>query len=214
MVLASSEARAPASDATTAALVDRVRSTRLEALRWRDSDRSLQARISYARQALGEDWPSATDAVLLATLDEWLAPQLVGATGRGDLERVDLSRVLRDLVGRHRAAELDRLVPTSVSVASGRTVPIDYSAAQPTIAVRVQDLYGTTSHPAIAKGRVPLVVHLLSPAGRPVQVTSDLPGFWTGSWSEVRKDMAGRYPKHDWPLDPSIAAPSRPRRRR
>ena len=214
MVLASSEASAPAGDATTAALVDRVRSTRLEALRWRDGDRSLQARISYARQALGEDWPSVSDEVLLATLDDWLAPQLVGATGRVDLERVDLSRVLRDLVGRHRVAELDRLVPTSVSVASGRTVPIDYSGAQPTIAVRVQDLYGTSVHPAVAKGRVPLVVHLLSPAGRPVQVTSDLPGFWIGSWKEVRKDMAGRYPKHDWPLDPSTAAPSRPRRRR
>ena len=80
--------------------------------------------------------------------------------------------------------------------------------------MRVQDLFGTTVHPAVAKGRVPLVVHLLSPAGRPVQVTSDLPGFWAGSWSEVRKDMAGRYPKHDWPLDPATASPSRPRTRR
>ena len=88
------------------------------------------------------------------------------------------------------------------------------AAVAPAIAVRVQDLYGTTVHPAVARGRVPLVVHLLSPAGRPVQVTSDLPGFWTGSWKEVRKDMAGRYPKHDWPLDPSTASPSRPGRGR
>ena len=90
--------------------------------------------------------------------------------------------------------------------------PIDYGGEQPTIAVRVQDLYGTTTHPSVADGKIPLVLHLLSPAGRPVQITADLPGFWAGSWSEVRKDMAGRYPKHDWPLDPASATPARPPR--
>jgi ATP-dependent helicase HrpB len=214
IVLSSSDGRAPAGDATTAALVDRARATKLAALRWRDGDRALQARITYARQAFGEQWPDVTDAALVESLDEWLAPRLVGATGRADLERVDLGRALRDLVGRHRVSELDRLVPTSIQVASGRTVPIDYSGEHPTIAVRVQDLYGTTVHPAVAGGRVPLVVHLLSPAGRPVQVTADLPGFWAGSWREVRKEMAGRYPKHDWPVDPATATPSRPRGRR
>ena len=171
IVLASHEGRAPAGEATTAALVDQVRSTRLAALGWRDGDRTLQARIGFARQALGEDWPDVTDEVLLASLDDWLAPRLAGATGRADLERVDVGRALRDLVGHHRVAELDRLVPTRSTVANGRTVSIDYSGEQPSIAVRVQDLFGTTVHPAVAKGRVPLVVHLLSPAGRPVQVT-------------------------------------------
>jgi ATP-dependent helicase HrpB len=92
-------------------------------------------------------------------------------------------------------------------VASGRSVAIDYSAESPTVAVRAQELYGTTTHPTVAGGRVPLVVQLLSPAGRPVQVTADLPGFWAGSWREVRREMAGRYPKHDWPVDPAAAAP-------
>ena len=91
-------------------------------------------------------------------------------------------------------------------------MPIDYTGEQPTIAVRVQELFGTTVHPTIAGGRIPIVISLLSPAGRPVQVTADLPGFWAGSWSAVRKDMAGRYPRHAWPLDPAAASP--PARRR
>lgn len=211
LVLASREGRAPAGEATIAALVEQVRSTRLGVLRWRDVDRTLQARIGFARQSLRGDWPDVTDDALLGSLDEWLAPRLTGATGRADLERIDLGRVLRDMVGHHRVHELDRVVPSTVVLASGRAVPVDYSAERPAIAVRVQDLYGTTVHPAVADGHVPMVVHLLSPAGRPVQVTADLPGFWAGSWKEVRKDMAGRYPKHDWPLDPATASP--PRRR-
>ena len=112
LVLASRDGRAPAGEATTAALVEQVRSTRLTVLRWRDVDRALQARIGFARRALGEDWPDVTDDALLASLDDWLAPRLAGATGRADLERIDLGRILRDLVGHHRVHELDRLVPT------------------------------------------------------------------------------------------------------
>jgi ATP-dependent helicase HrpB len=93
-------------------------------------------------------------------------------------------------------------------------VRIAYDGATPSLHVRVQELYGTRVHPTVDEGRVPLVVHLLSPAGRDVQVTADLPGFWAGSWTDVRKDMAGRYPKHDWPLDPASATPTRPGRRR
>ena len=186
-----------------------MRSTGLGVLGWRDADRTLQARLGFARRSLRGDWPEVTDDALLGSLDDWLTPRLSGATGRTDLERIDIGRALRDLVGHHRVPELDRLVPTTVVVASGRTVPVDYSGEHPAIAVRVQDLFGTTVHPAVADGRVPIVVHLLSPAGRPVQVTSDLPGFWAGSWTDVRKDMAGRYPKHDWPLDPATASPRR-----
>jgi ATP-dependent helicase HrpB len=109
---------------------------------------------------------------------------------------------------------LDRLAPRTVTVASGRAVTVDYGGDAPVIATRVQDLYGTTVHPTVLDGRVPLVVHLLSPAGRPVQVTADLPAFWAGSWREVRKELAGRYPKHQWPLDPSTAEPGRPGGRR
>jgi ATP-dependent helicase HrpB len=211
ILFASREGRASAGEATTAALVDQTRSTRLAVLQWREVDRALQARIGFARGSFGGDWPDVTDDALLGSLDDWLAPRLTGATSRTDLERIDLGRVLRDVVGHHRMPELDRLVPTSVVVVSGRAVPVDYSGEHPAIAVRVQELFGTTVHPAVANGRVRLVVHLLSPAGRPIQVTSDLPGFWAGSWKEVRKDMAGRYPKHDWPVDPATASPQRGR---
>jgi ATP-dependent helicase HrpB len=211
IVLASREHPPPPGEPTTAALLERARATGLAVLGWRSGDRMLQARIGFARHAFGGEWPDVTDDALLGSLDEWLAPRLTGATGRADLERIDVGRVLRDVVGHHRVPELDRLVPTTVTVASGRSVPVDWSGEHPSIAVRVQEVFGTAVHPSVAAGRVPLVVHLLSPAGRPIQVTSDLPGFWAGSWAEVRKDMAGRYPKHDWPLDPATAAPP-PRR--
>ncbi len=213
LVLESREGRALPGEETTATLVEHVRSTQLVALRWRESDRALQARVGFARRSLGGEWPDMSDEALLGSLDDWLAPRLVGATGRADLERIDLGRVLRDAVGHHRIPELDRLVPTTLVLPGGSSVPVDYSGEQPSIAARVQALYGITVHPVVADGRVPLVVHLLSPAGRPVQVTSDLPGFWAGSWNEVRKDMAGRYPKHDWPQDPSVAPSGRRRGR-
>jgi ATP-dependent helicase HrpB len=211
IVLATREQRPEPGPATTTALVDHVRATRLGALRWREADRALQARIGFARRAFGAEWPNVADVGLLETLDEWLTPRLAAATGRADLERIDVGNLLRDAVGRHRVHELDRLVPTTITVASGRSVPVDYTGDEPAISVRAQDLFGTTVHPAVAGGRVPVVVHLLSPAGRPIQVTSDLPGFWSGSWKEVRKEMAGRYPKHDWPLDPATASPRRRR---
>ncbi|HUR23847.1 MAG TPA: ATP-dependent helicase C-terminal domain-containing protein, partial [Acidimicrobiales bacterium] len=109
------------------------------------------------------------------------------------------------------APELDRVAPATLPV-NGRRVTVDYSGPQPTVAVRVQDLFGTAVHPTVAGGKVPVVLQLLSPAGRPVQVTADLPGFWAGTWADVRKEMAGRYPKHSWPADPLAASP--PARRR
>lgn len=214
IVLASRTGPAEPGEATTAALLDHVRDQGLGVLAWRDRDRLLQARVGFARAAFGDEWPDVGDESLLASLSEWLAPRLAGATGRADLERVDVGAALRDLVGHHRIPELDRLLPTSIELAGGRSVTVTYDGdAAPTIAVRAQDLFGTTVHPSVAAGRVPLVVHVLSPAGRPIQVTADLPGFWTGSWSEVRKEMAGRYPKHDWPTDPATSQPSRGRGR-
>ncbi|HET6665566.1 MAG TPA: ATP-dependent helicase C-terminal domain-containing protein, partial [Acidimicrobiales bacterium] len=215
------ERRPPAGVATTTALVDRVRSTNLEALRWTGAARSLQARVGFLRAALGEPWPDVSDRELRRHLDDWLAPVLTaaGATGRADLERVDLVMVLRTLVPAESAGDLERLAPASVTVPSGRRVPLDYRGGgapgdPPVLAVRVQEMFGSRETPAVAGGRVPVVLHLLSPAGRPVQVTSDLAGFWAGSWSEVRKEMAGRYPKHDWPDDPLAAEPSTGPRRR
>ena len=212
LVLRSRSRPAPPGPATTDALLARVRDDGLDALRWTAAARTLQARAGFARRALGGDWPDLSDEALLATLEDWLGPLLSRASSLAGLRRVDLTTVLRGLLA-HRLHELDRVVPPTVRVASGREVAVDYSSDPPTIAVRAQELYGTATHPSVAGGRVPLTVEVLSPAGRPVQVTADLPGFWSGSWAEVRKEMISRYPKHDWPADPATAEPSTRARR-
>jgi len=211
LVVATADAPAPAGPATTRALVGRVRTTRLGALRWTDNSRALQQRVGFARRALGEEWPDLSDAALLATLDDWLAPLLANAVGRAGIERVDMTAALRARLGHHATRDLERIAPPRLSVAGGRQVAVDYSGDRPVMAVRVQDLFGTATHPTVADGSFPVVLHLLSPAGRPVQVTADLPGFWAGTWVSVRKEMAGRYPKHSWPVDPLTAPPSRTR---
>jgi ATP-dependent helicase HrpB len=192
---------------TTVALVDHVRASGLAALPWTDAARSLQARVGFVCAVVGEPWPDLSDPALRRKLDDWLAPLLASATGRGDLERLDLARVLRGLLPPAVAGDLDRLAPETATVPSGRRVRLDYGRGAPgdppVLAVRVQDMFGATDTPTVADGRVPVTLHLLSPADRPVQVTSDLAGFWAGSWRDVRKDMAGRYPKHAWPEDPS-----------
>ena len=212
IVLSTTDAPAPPGEATVRALVARVRATRLGALRWTDKARALQDRAAFARRTSGDAWPDLSDRALLETLDEWLAPLLAGATGRAGIEAVDVTNALRARLGHQLARELDRLAPPALAVAGGRHVTVDYSGDQPTIAVRAQDLFGTTEHPTVAGGSVPVVVQLLSPAGRPIQVTADLPGFWSGSWAEVRKEMAGRYPKHAWPVDPTRRLPRSPHR--
>ena len=124
-----------------------------------------------------------------------------------DLERLDLATVLRSQLPWAVGAELDDLAPSELVLPTGRSARIDYTGDQPDAFVRVQDLFGVTVHPTA--GGVPIRLHLLSPADRPIQVTADLPGFWDGSWAEVRKEMAGRYPKHQWPTDPASATPRR-----
>jgi ATP-dependent helicase HrpB len=130
---------------------------------------------------------------------------------------VDPSVAIRAALGGRRS-QLDRLLPSTLHLPNGRKVPIDYNGDRPRAAIRVQELFGTATHPSVADGRVPITLELLSPAGRPIQVTADLPGFWSGSWREVRREMAGRYPKHQWPDDPTTASPTAgrgsPRRRR
>lgn len=205
LVLSRVEGRPSAGPATTAALVDRVRSVGLDLLPWTDAARALQARAVFA-SSTGPDWPDLTDAGLLADLDTWLAPFLADARGRRDLDRLDLVGALRARLGYPWTSRLDEVAARSVRLGSGREVAVEYGTrGEPSIHVRAQDLYGTTVHPTV--GGVPVVVHVLSPAGRPVQVTADLPGFWAGSWAEVRKEMAGRYPKHPWPADPATATP-------
>jgi ATP-dependent helicase HrpB len=195
-------------EATVDALVDRVRSTRLSALGWTARAQQLRQRLVWARAHLGAEWPNVDDKALIATLDQWLAPFLQGATNRADLGKLDLEMALTTMLSWDQQMQLASMAPPTLTTAAGRTVPIDYQRDNPTVSVRVQDMYGTSVHPTIGDG-IPLTIELLSPADRPVQITNDLPGFWSGSWAMVRKELAGRYPKHQWPTDPATAVPKR-----
>ena len=197
-------------EVVTRLLLDRVRERGLRPLPWTDDATSLRDRVRFLHRVVGPPWPDWTDDGLLDSLEEWLAPFLMFASGRADIERLDLASVLRAGLDPRCAHELDLAAPTHLVVPSGRRVALDYSGEgdAPVLAVSVQEMFGATSTPTFAGGR-PVVLHLLSPAGRPLQITSDLAGFWAGSWAAVRKEMAGRYPKHAWPADPASAVPPR-----
>ena len=209
------ETRRPApGDKAVAALVEHVVNTRLSALPWSAATRELRSRVAFLHREIGEPWPDWTDKQLVSNVDGWLAPYLAGMTSVNELASLDLAMLLRSQLPWPEGARLDELAPSHIELASGRSIRIDYTSGlaegtAPVIPVRVQDLFGTKEHPSIGGGRVKLVLQLLSPADRPIQITSDLPGFWAGSWAEVRKDMAGRYPKHNWPVDPANADPKR-----
>ena len=209
MVIADTTRAPHAGEATQQALVERVRATRLGQL---DMDIAVgfRARLTFLRSAFPDDgWPDVNDRTLLDTLDEWLLPYLPGATGRADLERLDVPMLLSNQLSWDQQMTMADLAPATLTTAAGRQVPIDYGRDLPTASVRVQDMFGTATHPTVAGGRTPVTLELLSPADRPIQITADLPGFWAGSWAEVRKEMAGRYPKHQWPVDPAAAPPRR-----
>ncbi|MGH9135537.1 MAG: ATP-dependent helicase HrpB [Acidimicrobiales bacterium] len=196
-------------DATVDALVDRVRVTGLAVLPWTDGAQQLRARVAFLQDVDGARWPDLSDQALLERLDTWLRPYLGGATGRADLDRLDITMLLRNELPWPIGSDLDHLAPAAWALPNGRPATIDYTGDRPTVSVRVQDVFGVTQHPTIAGGKVPLTLALLSPADRPIQVTADLPGFWAGSWAAVRKDLAGRYPKHRWPEDPASERPGR-----
>ncbi|MEJ7561066.1 MAG: ATP-dependent helicase HrpB [Ilumatobacteraceae bacterium] len=191
---------------TTDALVALVRSSRLAALDWSDVARRFRRRVDFARSVLGDEWPDVGDEALLSSLDDWLRPRVTGAV---DVSGVDMAEVVSSMLPWDLRRRLDDVAPSVLALPGERSVPIDYDGDAPTAEVRVQDLFGVTAHPTVANGRVPVRLQLLSPADRPIQITSDLPAFWSGSWAEVRKEMAGRYPKHRWPDDPAAAPPGR-----
>lgn len=189
-------------------LLDGIRQQGLMVLPWDKASEQLRARIAFLRRHEGDPWPEVTDEALLATLEDWLLPHLGGLTRLADLKRLPLAEIVGSLIAWDLRARLDRDAPTHMPVASGSRIPLDYTTGDvPVLPVRVQELFGTASHPSIAGGRVPLVIHLLSPAHRPIQVTGDLPSFWRTSWGLVRAEMRGRYPRHPWPEDP-MAAPA------
>ncbi len=192
---------------TAAALVQRLAEQRLGDLTWTPAARSLQQRVTYLHHRLGDPWPDWSDEKLSATAAEWLSGSLAKASGLDHLAAIDVRAALMARLDHNLIASIDQLAPSHVTVPSGRRLPVDYSADAPTVRVRVQEMFGSTATPQVGGAAVRL--ELLSPANRPLQITSDLAGFWRGSWHEVRKEMAGRYPKHDWPEDPAAALPSR-----
>jgi len=202
----------PPRAAIAAALVAAIRAAGLSVLPWRKEAVQLRARVMFMRRVDGADsgWPDLGDDALLSSLDDWLAPSLGGLTRLSQLDRLDLGEIFRSRLDWARQRALDELAPSHVTVPSGSRLAIDYAADEtPALAVRLQEMFGAAATPRIAGGKVALRVHLLSPAGRPLQVTSDLAGFWATSYRAVRAEMRGRYPRHNWPEDPLAAAPTR-----
>jgi ATP-dependent helicase HrpB len=195
---------------TARILADGLIAIGLDRLPWSKAAKQWRDRVMFLRRAEGESWPDLTDDALVARREDWLLPALHDKISLKDLSASDLSDAVMALLPWDLRARLDREAPTHFEAPTGTMLAIDYEAEQgPTIAVRLQELFGLNTHPSIAKGKVPLVLELLSPAQRPVQVTRDLPGFWRGSYAAVRTDLRGRYPRHPWPDDPANALPTR-----
>jgi ATP-dependent helicase HrpB len=188
----------------------------LAVLKWSPEAEQLRTRTGFlARLFPGEGWPDLSDGALLSTLEEWLGPSLAGVKSLSDLAGLDILPSLRRLLTWQQAARLDEGAPTHITVPSGSRVPVLYPTdGPPVLAVKLQELFGLADTPTVAWGRVPVVLHLLSPARRPVQVTQDLKGFWNSVYPEVKKELKGRYPRHPWPDDPWRAVPTRHAKRR
>lgn len=194
--------------AVEAALLEGVRTHGLALLAWSESASALRTRAAFARR-FDPAIADLSDAALRATLDDWLPALLAGKRRLAEIDPGALAGTLDGLLGWAGRKALDRLAPSHFETPAESRHPIDYEAeAGPTAEMRVQTLFGLAAHPAVANGQVPLVLSLTSPAGRPIQTTRDLPGFWRGSWADVAKEMRGRYPKHPWPDDPARAAPT------
>ena len=182
----------------------------LDRLPWSKALQQWRGRVMFLRASEGDGWPDLCDQALIDTRETWLVPALFGKTSLKEFSAGDLSDAIMNLLPWDQRVRLDKEAPTHFEAPTGSMLAIDYEAEQgPTIAVRLQELFGLSSHPSVAKGKVPLVLELLSPAQRPVQVTRDLPGFWRGSYQDVRSDLRGRYPRHPWPDDPATAMPTR-----
>jgi ATP-dependent RNA helicase HrpB len=206
----------PDGERVMSALLAGIRELGLDVLPWTKEARALRQRLAFARDVdthAPRPWPDVSDDALLATLEDWLAPWLTNMSRRDHLARLDTTAIIAALLDWNQRQRLDELAPTHLQVPSGSRIPIDYSAA-PTVAVRLQEVFGLSTTPAVGGGRVPLTLQLLSPAHRPVQVTKDLASFWARGYMEVKKELKGRYPKHYWPDDPTTAvatARARPR---
>jgi ATP-dependent helicase HrpB len=213
IVLNSTEIRDPEAQALQDAALSGLRKLGIGGLPWTSQLRQWQARVLLMRQhavPAPEPWPDLSDAALEASLDAWAPPWIAGVTRREHFARIDLVNALRSRLSYAQAAILEREAPTQFTVPSGSQIPIDYLDGEiPTLSVRLQEMFGLSQTPSVAAGRLPLLLKLLSPARRPVQITRDLVSFWNRGYHEVKKDLKGRYPKHYWPDDPYAAEPTR-----
>ena len=185
------------------AVRDGLRQSGLAVLPWSEAAQSLRSRMAFLHQAMGDPWPDVSDAALLTQIETWLGPELDRVRGTRDLRRIEVLTALRRLLPWSDAARLDELAPETIKVPGGPKKRVDYDGDQPVLAVRIQEVFGWKSAPILADGRVPLLLHLLSPARRAVAVTADLASFWETGYPVVRSQLRGRYPKHDWPDDPT-----------
>lgn len=216
ITLAESRLARPDTALIAAAVQEGLRREGLDLLTWSPGAVTLRQRLAFCRLTYADPWPHVDDEALLAAVPVWLGPDLERARHRADLARIDVATALRRLLDWRQVARLDDVAPERVSVPSGSRVRIDYGdPAAPVLAVKIQEAYGWPAAPTIADGRVTLVLHLLSPAGRPAAITSDLPSFWRNGYPQVRAELRGRYPRHAWPEDPTTTPPTkRPNPRR
>jgi ATP-dependent helicase HrpB len=209
LVLAEEVIQRPDPELSVPAMIEGIRSMGIGCLPLPRASDSLLTRIEFLRRVLPEKeaagWPDCSDHGLMSELESWLGPYLTGILRREHLARLDLHSILSARLDYAQMKELDRLAPTHLSVPSGSRVPIDYGSEPPRVAVRLQEVFGLMQTPRVGGGRVALALELLSPARRPVQLTSDLESFWARGYAEVRKELKGRYPKHYWPEDPRSA---------
>lgn len=210
LVLAERTLAVPSSPEAAAVLSRGIADFGIGQLPWSKGQVQLRDRVAFLHAAASDQgWPDLSDAALARSTETWLAPFIEGRNGLAAITAADLDAALETLLPWELRRRLDQEAPTHFAAPTGSHLAVDYGAeAGPTISVRVQELFGLATHPALAGGRVPLVLELLSPAHRPIQVTRDLPGFWRGSWAAVKSEMKGRYPRHPWPDDPAVAPPT------
>jgi ATP-dependent helicase HrpB len=206
----------PDADELCSALLEGLRSAGIAALKWTPQAAQFRARVEFMEHLFpDEGWPDFSDRGLLGSAERWLAPFLGKARSLSDLGTLDIVPPLRAMLTWEQARRLDEGAPTHLTVPSGSRIVLSYSGdGQPVLAVKLQELFGLAETPTVAWGRSPVLLHLLSPAGRPIQVTIDLRNFWDKVYPEVKKELKGRYPKHPWPDDPWSAAPTRHAKRR
>lgn len=217
LVLTDAHLAEPPAEKVLKAFVEGIRKSGLGVLPWDKASEGLRERVNFLNRVseqTGVSVPGLSDSFLIENLEEWLGPFAAGMTRLEHLKRLDLKAALLSMLDWEKQKALEKLAPTHITVPTGSRIAIDYSQERPALAVRLQEMFGLAKTPSVAGGKVPLVVQLLSPAGRPVQVTDDLAGFWDRSYEMVKKEMKGRYPKHHWPDNPLEAEPTRRAKRR